>query len=541
MTIKVTFHGACGIVTGSCYEVRTAKAAVLIDCGMFQGTKSIKELNYAPFAFDVAKIDAVLLTHAHIDHCGLAPKLMKAGYKGAIVATRPTADLLTYVLPDSGYVQETEVTRLNRRNRQRGRPPVEPIYCRADGEACAKHVTPRASDKWFDAAPGIKARFWDAGHILGSASIELLVEDGTSRKGQPLRLLFSGDIGTGDNMLQHPPRGPADVDYLFVESTYGDRLRPKVTQAQRSATVRREIQAGLRAGGIILIPAFAVERTQQLLFDLDYLFEHGQLPNLPVFVDSPLATKATSVFAKYLRRAAGGAYATAFSRPNLHFVEDADVSRKLSRLQSGAIIIAGSGMCDAGRIRHHLKNHLSNPTTTVLLVGYQAPGTLGRLLSQAVPMVRIHGEEIVVNARIRILGEYSGHADQSGLVAWVRDRLPVAQNIFVVHGEEPARAGLSDALVAAGLPKGSLRLPQIGETVRLTASGAKTERIRSRVNVAAIATFDWHNAYADTVLALRRSLDAAGSDGARQGLLRRMRALLNDAPTIQSKARSRHL
>ena len=527
MSVKVTFHGACGIVTGSCFEVRTERAGVLIDCGMFQGTKSIKELNYGSFPFSPQSIQSLLLTHSHIDHCGLAPKLMNAGFRGSIVASRPTADLLTYVLPDSGYIQETEVVRLNRRNHQRGRAEVEPIYTRADGEACAKHVTSRSMEKWFEVAPGMRARYWDAGHILGSASIELEVVDPKENSGKPLQLLFSGDIGTGDNLLQKPPQAPAGIDYLFVESTYGDRQRARPTMAQRCAALKKIIKDGLQAGGIILIPAFAVERTQQLLFDLDHLFDTGQLPTIPVFVDSPLATKATRVFAKYIRLNKEVAMANPFERPNLRFIETADVSRKLGRLHSGAIIIAGSGMCDAGRIRHHLKNHLSEPTTTVVLVGYQAPGTLGRLLSQSVSMVRIQGEEIAVKAKIRMLDEYSGHADQKGLVKWVTERLPIRNDIFIVHGEEGARTAMASALETAGLPGIRIRLPVMGETVRLTAKGAKTERVRARVDVAATANADWHNAYAETVLALRQGLDTAKDEKSRRTLLNRVRAALN--------------
>jgi metallo-beta-lactamase family protein len=526
MTVRVTFHGACGVVTGSCFEVRTDQAGILIDCGMFQGTKSIKELNYGSFPFSPQSIDALILTHAHIDHCGLAPKLMNAGFKAPIVATRATADLLAYVLPDSGYVQETEVLRLNRRNHQRGRSEVEPIYTRVDGVACAKHVTSRPMDKWFDIASGIRARFWDAGHILGSASVELAISDPKFDRERPMQILFSGDIGTGDSMLQSPPQAPAGVDYLIAESTYGDRLRARPNAAHRRAALRKVIKEGLNRGGMILIPAFAVERTQQLLFDLDGLFDSGELPTVPVFVDSPLATKATGVFGKYLRLNKEVEVAAPFDRPNLRFVEDAEESRKLGRLHGGAIIIAGSGMCDAGRIRHHLKKHLSEGSTTVILVGYQAPGTLGRLLSQNVPMVRIHGEEVAVKAHVSLLDEYSGHADQEGLRSWVKGRLPIQQGIFVVHGEEGARKALAGVLEAAGLSRKMIHLPQMGETVRLTSKGPKTERIRARVDVAATANADWHNVYADTVLTLRRALDEAKDEKARQKLLRRIRDVL---------------
>ncbi|MGE3335255.1 MAG: MBL fold metallo-hydrolase [Rhodospirillaceae bacterium] len=526
MTVKITFHGACGVVTGSCFEVRTDKSAILIDCGMFQGTKTIKELNYGSFPFSPQSINALILTHAHIDHCGLLPKLMNAGFKAPMIATKPTADLLSYVLPDSGYVQETEVLRLNRRNHQRGRQEVEPIYTREDGERCAKHITPRPMNKWFDVTPDIRARFWDAGHILGAASVELAITDPKFDKTRPMQVLFSGDIGTGDNMLQSPPQSPEGVDFLITESTYGDRKRERPNLARRCAILRKEIKEGLDRGGIILIPAFAVERTQQLLFDLDRLFDSGQLPTVPVFVDSPLATKATRVFGKYLRLNQEVARAAPFDRANLRFIEDADVSRKLGRLHSGAIIIAGSGMCDAGRIRHHLKNHLSEDTTTLLLVGYQAPGTLGRLLSQNVPMVRIQGEDIAVRARVRLLDEYSGHADQEGLTAWVKKRLPIRQGVFIVHGEEGARAALGSALETIGLPHEAVHIPQMGETVRLTARGARIERVRARVDVAATANADWHNIYADTVLTLRRSLDEAKDEKKRQKILARVREVL---------------
>ncbi|MGE3476533.1 MAG: MBL fold metallo-hydrolase RNA specificity domain-containing protein [Rhodospirillaceae bacterium] len=526
MTVKVTFHGACGIVTGSCFEVRTDKSAILIDCGMFQGTKTIKELNYGSFPFSPQSINALILTHAHIDHCGLMPKLMNAGYKAPIVATKPTADLLAYVLPDSGYVQETEVLRLNRRNRQRGRREVDPIYTREDGERCARHVTSRPLDKWFDVTADIRARFWDAGHILGAASVELAISDPKFDKNRPMQIVFSGDIGTGDNMLQSPPRAPEGTDYLIMESTYGDRRRGRPNMARRCAILRKEIKDGLNRGGIILIPAFAVERTQQLLFDLDHLFDSGQLPTVPVFVDSPLATKATRVFAKYLRMNKEVADAAPFDRANLRFIEEADASRKLGRLRGGAIIIAGSGMCDAGRIRHHLKNHLSDAATTVLLVGYQAPGTLGRLLSQNVPMVRIQGDEVAVKAHISRLDEYSGHADQEGLTQWVRERMPVRQGLFLVHGEEDARSALADVLAASGVSREAIHIPEMGETVRLTAKGAKTERIRARVDVAANADADWHNLYADTILTLRRSLDEAKGEKQRQRILAGVRDVL---------------
>ena len=531
MAVTVTFHGACGVVTGSCFEVRTAQAAVLVDCGMFQGTKTVKSLNYGAFPFDTARINAVIVTHAHIDHCGLVPKLGRAGYKGPVITTPETSDLLTYVLPDSGYIQEVEVERLNRRNHQRGRDSIDPIYTRQDAEDSLRHIIPKGYGTWWEVAPGIRFRFWDAGHILGSASVELQVSDrGAAGDPRSMTLLFSGDIGPGDKAFQITPQAPSGVDYLFAESTYGDRLRVRHTQAQRRSILRNEIRAGLKAGGMILMPAFAVERTQELLVDLDALIDAGELPPLPIFVDSPLATKATEVFAKHLggknRAGKKNDPTNPFMRANLTFVGSVDESKKLNRLRGGAIIMAGSGMCDAGRIRHHLKDNLGRADTTVLMAGYQAPGSMGHVLMSGAKMVRIHGEEIAVNARIRMLDDYSGHADQAGLKKWILDRLPVAQNIFLVHGEDVARAMLSKELQAAGISRKTIRVPVMGETVRLTAEGAKTTRVQARVDVAAVASSDWHNAYAETILSLKRNLESQKNDKARAALLNKVRGIL---------------
>ncbi|MBL8629185.1 MAG: MBL fold metallo-hydrolase [Rhodospirillaceae bacterium] len=523
MTITLTFHGACATVTGSCYELRTSRAAVLIDCGMFQGTKTIKALNYEAFNFTPSELHAVVLTHAHIDHCGLIPKLTSRGYRGSIYATPGTADLLTYILPDSAYVQETEVSRLNIRNRQRGLPAVEPIYTQQDAHNALAQVRGQKYDTWFTLAPGIEARFWDAGHILGSASVELRVTDTPTGKGaEPLSILFSGDIGPSDKAFHDDPKAPTGMDYLLMESTYGDRLRPTRNNEQRLQILEREIKTAIKKGGMILMPAFAVERTQELLFDLDTLIDSKRIPELPIFVDSPLATNATKVFAKHLDDRANTQNTNAFQRHNIRYVGTTEESKRLNRLRGGAIIMAGSGMCDAGRIRHHLKAHLSRSDTTVILAGYQAPATLGRLLHDGEKMVRIHGEEIAVAARIRMLDEYSGHADQRHLLTWFDQRLPLGQQLFLVHGEESARAQMVELLSARGLARKDIRMPVIGETVRLTKSeGAKTIRVRTTIQPGD-AQRDWHNDYAATVIALKQKLSGLESDQQRKTLLRRV-------------------
>lgn len=529
MAVKLTFHGACGTVTGSCFEVRTKDSAVLIDCGLFQGTKTIKALNYGAFPFKPGSIDNVILTHAHIDHCGLVPKLTASGFKGHVNATPGTADLLTYMLPDSGHIQESEVDRLNRRNRQRGMPLVEPIYTREIAKASLKRVKKRDYGAWFEAADGIRARYWNAGHILGSASVELDVAD----DGGAIRLLFSGDIGTGDKDFHGLPESPRGADFVVMESTYGGRRRPPCSAAARRKILARELSQAFRAGGMILIPAFAVERTQELLFDLDALIDAKVIPPLPIFLDSPLAQRATEVFDKHLTLPHDSTHP--FRRPNLRFVANQDDSKKLNQLRGGAIIMAGSGMCDAGRIRHHLKAHLGRTDTTVLLVGYQAPGTLGRLLIDGESTVRIHTEEVSVAAHIRMLDEYSGHADHSGLVRWLEQRAPVAWDTFLVHGEDEARKALADSLVVAGFDRARLRQPLHGETVRLSAgSGAKTISTGAPPHITANISRDWHNTYAKTVIDLRKTLDAMPDDEARRTLLARM-----DEALVKSGRRQR--
>ncbi|MDX2222752.1 MAG: MBL fold metallo-hydrolase [Rhodospirillaceae bacterium] len=532
MAVTLTFHGACATVTGSCFELRTRHAGVLIDCGMFQGTKTIKALNYGAFPFAPDSIAAVIATHAHIDHCGLVPKLIAAGFSGPVHATPASADLMTYVLPDSGYIQEIEVERLNRRNRQRGQPQVEPIYTRAIAEHALQRLRPQGYDRWFDVAPGLRARFWNAGHILGSASVEIEARerldgaaDGTTGRSDAIRILFSGDIGPSDKSFHTNPQAPAGLDIVVMESTYGGTVRAARSPARRRKILLAELRAALRAGGMILIPAFAVERTQELLVDLDALMDAGELPALPIFVDSPLARHATKVFDRHLADIDGDG-THPFRRANVRFVETAEESKRLNRLRGGAIIMAGSGMCDAGRIRHHLKAHLGRADTTVLLVGYQAPGTLGRLLADGTKIVRIHGEETAVGARIRLLDEYSGHADAPHLAAWLAARAPVAHQTFLVHGEEAARAALAARLRAGGVRK--LHLPVHGETVRLARrDGARTIRVRAGLDVAAVAAADWHNAYAATVIDLKAQLAGLPSDAARHKLLKKLRADLS--------------
>lgn len=524
MTVALRFCGAAGTVTGSCYLLEHPLGRVLIDCGMFQGPKTLRTLNYGPLPFDVARIDAVLVTHAHLDHTGLLPKLRKQGYDGPIIATAPTADLLRWLLPDSGAIQELEVERLNRRNEQRGRQTVTPIYGRADGEACAKSLRAAPMDRWVEAAEGVRARFWNAGHILGSASIELEVMTGNTEK-RLLRFLFSGDLGPGHKSFHADPASPENIDYLVVEATYGDRDRTTVSEADRQASLAAEVTAAVKAGGNLLIPAFAVERTQELLFDLAALMQKQAIPTLQIFLDSPLAIRATEVFEHHLGATLRG--------PNVRFTESVEDSIALGRVTAGAIIIAGSGMCDAGRIRGHLVNNLWRPEATVLLVGYQAPGTLGNLLATGAKSVRIHGSEVVVRARIRQTDAYSGHAGRDDLLAWVKDRLPVVGGVFVTHGEEGALAALSQAVTELGVPASRVFVPQLDQTYLLDRLGQPARiaaepppRLAAYAMKEVAAGRDWHNEYAAFVLDLQHHLNALGDDALRARLLQRARRLL---------------
>lgn len=523
--VQLTFLGAAGTVTGSCQLLEAQGRRILIDCGLFQGSKTLKELNYGPFPFRPETIDAVLVTHAHIDHSGLLPKLCRQGYEGRILASKGTRDLLTYMLPDSGYIQETEVDQLNRRRRQRGEPAVEPIYTRANAEACLSQIDTAPLNSWQPLGQGLRARFWNAGHILGARSIEIEINDSVH---PPMRLLFSGDLGPGEAELHEPASSPRDLDYLIVESTYGDRDREQLSADARRARLRDEVKRALAAGGNLLIPAFAVERTQSLLYDLGILFDEDSLPDAHVFLDSPLAIQATRVFAEHLSEEDGGGRPSPFARKNFHFLADVEASKRLNRVRSGAIILAASGMCEAGRIRHHLKNNLWRPGCTVLFVGYQAPGTLGRLLTDGATSVRIMGEEVAVKAQIRSLDIYSAHADRAALLRWIDGRLPVRGAIILTHGEAATIASFKGVIENKLDRRVPVLTPALDDTLSMGHRGQPTlTRGPSRLTDPSSANRDWHNEYADLLLSIRRALHEAPSDDMRAETLTRLRGALH--------------
>jgi metallo-beta-lactamase family protein len=528
MPVHLAFHGASRTVTGSCFLLAVNGRRVLIDCGLFQGSKSEKELNYRPFPFAPGSIDAVLLSHAHIDHTGLLPKLVKAGFRGPIIATAGTRDLAGVMLPDSGYIQEIEVEQLNKRNRRRGRERVEPIYTAADAAACMAQFQTVSYDEWREVVPEVRARLWNAGHLLGSASIEIeVIGPGDAR---PVRILFSADIGP-DNKLLHPdPDAPRDLDYLVCEATYGDTDRADHSADYRRRMLRDEVRAARGAGGPMLVPSFAVERTQELISDLARLMRDGELPEIPIYIDSPLASKATLVFAAHASALEGGAeLIRGLESPNVRFTESVEESKALDRLPDFHIVIAASGMCEAGRIRHRLKNWLWRDSATVLLVGFQAQGTLGRILQDGAEAVRIQGEEITVRARVRSIDLYSGHADGPELASWVRQRLPIRHNVFLVHGEEPALAGLRDRLTAF-LNSEQIILPVLDETWALATEGARRlEPTRpARIDPGRVGRMDSHNDLSRLILDINDAVASAADEKARAVIIRRIRRSVED-------------
>lgn len=521
MTLRLTFHGAAGCVTGSCARLTTDAADILIDCGMFQGPKTLKALNYEDFPFDPRKLDAVLLTHAHLDHSGLLPKLVRAGFAGRIFATAGTRDLARVLLADAAEIQESEVEHLNRRNQQRGRPLVEPIYTSRDVAPTLALFDKVKLGEEVEAAAGVQARYWDAGHILGSASIEV-VADGR-------RLLFSGDLGAGGRDFMHDPEGPAGIDHLVVESTYGDRERPRLDGAARRRLLAEEMRSAHAAGGPLLIPAFAVERSQELLADIVAIMDDGDAPDAPIFLDSPLAIEATEVFLQrgWNRGEGRNPFESIRSSKRIRFLDKPWESDGLDRLSGWHVILAGSGMCDAGRVRRHLKRLLWRREATLLITGFQAAGTLGRLLQDGRKLVRIQGDEVRVKARVRSLDVYSGHADVNGLVAWAEARQPIAGQVFLAHGEPAALKSLEQRLAVAGVAPGRVTIPALDQGFVLGREGLEPLAAAPRLGAEAATTLDWHNVRAALLCDLDEALQTAGDDAQRMRLLKRVSAALS--------------
>lgn len=419
------------------------------------------------------------------------------------------------MLPDSGSIQESEVVALNLRNVKRGKSEVCPIYTQADALASLQAFQPIEYEAWTDVIPAVRARYWNAGHRLGSASIELgFAEESTSS--QSLRLLATGDVGPDTKLLQPNPVAPAGFDYVISEATYGDRIRPETTPRSRQRCQTAEVREAAAANGALLIPAFAVERTQELIIDLVDLMEPGEIPTAPIFLDSPLAIRATEVFRKHAASLDPNIdVVRLLNSPHLRFTEAVEESKSIAKLSGFHIIIAASGMCDAGRIRHHLKHWLWNSRATVLLVGFQARGTLGRFLEDGAKAVRIQGEEIKVAARIRRIDDYSRHADRSELTRWIASRRPIRRGIFLVHGEEPAITGLSDTIADRLIPSAKIFLPLLDDIYDLSTEVPTNLNATNRRRLApeSVVELDWHNDMSKLILDINEKVAAAADDG----------------------------
>lgn len=442
--MKIKFCGASSGVTGSCHLLTTANHKVLLDCGQFQGGKAQEALNYEPFPFDPKEIECVILSHAHIDHCGRIPLLVKRGFTGKIYCTDATADLLDVMLKDSGFIHEKDAEWKSKRAARAGKPPVEPLYTYDDALKALEYVEPILYDQQIKINDHMKIVFNDAGHILGSAITEIWVcEDGKESK-----IVFSGDLGMVNRPILKDPTIIKKADYVIMETTYGNRNHPaNITSIKELLDI---VLKTTRRGGTVVIPSFAVGRTQELVYEFNKFYEEhseykDELDQLMVYVDSPMATTATEVFRKnaqvfddetrdYILR---GDNPLDFK--NLKFTRSTAESQALNLDRNPKIIISASGMCEAGRIRHHLKHNLWDARSSVIFVGYQAEGTLGKLLVEGVKDVVLFGEEVHVNAEIYNLEGFSGHADQNGLFSWLAGFRQKPKQIFLVHGEEDSK------------------------------------------------------------------------------------------------------
>ncbi|HBE78417.1 MAG TPA: MBL fold hydrolase [Firmicutes bacterium] len=463
--MQITFCGAAGTVTGSSYLVETTGGRFLVDCGMFQGSKEIRQLNRQEFIFNPGKLDFVLLTHAHVDHSGLLPKLWKSGFKKKIFTTKATRQLCGIVLPDSGHIQEMEVEWRNRKHQRAGVPLENPLYTAAEALQCLGLFEPKSYNEEFLPLPGVRVRFLDAGHILGSSIIEVFItEDGVTTK-----IVFSGDLGQNNQPIIQDPTLVAEADYVLIESTYGNRLHEDHTQ--KVDLLRKIIIESVNSGGNLVIPAFAVGRTQDLLYYIKNLLRSGQIPRIPVYIDSPMAVSVTEIYRDNPdcydeeTRQLFAAHESPFEFPNLKFIRTAEQSKLLNATAKGAVIISANGMCEAGRILHHLKHNLWRPESHILFVGYQADETLGRRLLEGAKVVKIMGEEVGVHAKIHSIGGFSAHADQAGLMDWLAGFTQKPRSIFIVHGENGAQTELA-ALIKHRLNIDSF-IPKWGERFTL--------------------------------------------------------------------------
>ncbi len=447
--MKIRFCGAADGVTGSCHLIETDRYRFLLDCGMFQGGRKNEQRNSLPFPFNPEEIDFVILSHSHVDHCGRLPLLVKQGFQSEIFCTDATADLTDIMLRDSAYIQQRETEYRNRKNTRLGRKTEEPVYTVNDAIEAIKYLTPVFYDVKKELREGITVRFRNAGHMLGSASVELWIdEEGPDGQMQTTKLVFSGDIGTPDRPILKDPEYITEADVVIMETTYGDRSHPPKESSLED--LKKAVLSTLKRGGTAIIPAFAVGRTQDMLYYFSRLMEEDPefakgMEGIRVYVDSPMAQSATEIFKRNAQvydeettdLIMKGVNPLSFD--GLVFVRDVFESQTLNHDTSPKVIISASGMCEAGRIKHHLKHNLWDSRNSIIFAGYQAAGTLGRTIIDGAQEVKIFGEPIHVAAEIHNLKGFSGHADRDGLLQWLSSFSPLPEKVFLVHGEESAK------------------------------------------------------------------------------------------------------
>ncbi|MFA5525142.1 MAG: MBL fold metallo-hydrolase [Tissierellales bacterium] len=448
--MKIQFLGAAKVVTGSCFLLTTEKHKILIDCGLFQGNNTLERLNYEDFQFNPAEIDFLILSHAHIDHSGRIPKLVKEGFEGSIISTKATSDLCEIMLVDSGHIQESDAKWENKKRKRASRPLVEPLYTVKDASASLRYFKPVLYGQKIDLNEELSVRFRDAGHILGSSIVELWINEGN----KTVKIVFSGDLGLPNKPILRDPEFIEEADYLIIESTYGNRVHENLEE--RAHELTDIINTTVARGGSVIIPSFAVGRTQELIYELNKYFGYNKdieaFMRIPIYIDSPMAVSATKTFqensdcfddeAKKLILSGDNP----FEFPNLHYIRAQEESMRLNSYDFPKVIISASGMCTAGRIRHHLKYNLWKKQNSIVFVGYQAEGTLGRIIKDGAKKVKLLGDEIAVKAEIHSIEGFSGHTDKKGLLNWIGNFKKKPSNIFIVHGEKESALGLAQAI-----------------------------------------------------------------------------------------------
>jgi metallo-beta-lactamase family protein len=472
--IKITCLGAAGSVTGSNFLLENSRGnKILVDCGLFQGGKQMEKRNDEEWGFDPKEIQSLVLTHAHIDHSGRIPKLVRDGFSGKIFTSPPTAELCQIMLLDSAHIQEMDAEWQTRKNRRQGKKAVRPLYTSADAEASLKCLSPLERDVITTIEPGVRLRLRNAGHILGSSIAELWIEDG----GEEIKIVFSGDLGNKNQLIVKDPEEVVAANYLFVESTYGNRLHRTFEDSKDE--LLEAILHAVSHGEKVIIPAFALERSQEILYLLGEFYRDGSLPDIPVYLDSPLAIKATEIFRKNKKYYDEEARVIVqqgfdpFDMPNLHFTSKTEDSIAINERPGPAIIISANGMCTAGRIKHHLKHNLWRPGASIVIVGFQAMGTTGRQIVEGAESVKIFRENVAVRAKVFTIGGFSAHADQNGLLNWVSNFAESRPRVFIVHGEPTSGAILAGKIGENfGL---ETHIPHWKETLLLEPREMKTE------------------------------------------------------------------